>query len=122
VGEPLNKIAELLGVHPSSISRWLDWYRDDGLAGVLARRHGGSGGQTAYLGAEQLETLRARAEAGEIRTIHDGVRWAEEEHGVFYSYWGMRHIYERLGLKKKVARPRSAKASDEAQAAWKKGG
>jgi transposase len=114
-------VAELLGVHPSSVSRWLDWYREDGLAGVLARRHGGSGGPTPYLGAEALEALRERAEAGEIRTIHDGVVWAEEEHGVSYSYWGMRHIYERLGLKKKVARPKSPKASEEAQDAWKKG-
>ena len=64
--------------------------------------------------------LKAKAEAGEIRTIQDGVDWAKT-HDVAYTYWGMRGVFGRLGLKKKVPRPKSPQTSDEEQEAWKKG-
>jgi transposase len=73
------------------------------------------------LSPAQEAELVAKAEAGEMRTIWDGVRWAREAHGVAYTYWGMRRVFARLGLKKKVPRPKSPKASAEEQAAWKKG-
>lgn len=120
-GDSLQEAAETVGVHPVSIGRWLGWYRQGGLEEVLCRRHGGSGGQAAHLDAEKAQGLLARAEAGEVRSIQDGVAWAKEEHNVHYSYWGMRHVFARLGLKKKVPRPKSPKASHEAQAAWKRG-
>ena len=65
--------------------------------------------------------MKVKAEAGELRTIRDGVEWAKS-HGVEYTYWGMRWVFGRLGLRKKVPRPRSPKASAEKQEAWKKGG
>ena len=71
--------------------------------------------------AEQETELKTKAEAGEIRTIHDGVDWAKKTHQVEYSYWGMRWVFYRLGLKKKVPRPKSPEASAERQEAWKKG-
>jgi transposase len=121
-GDSLEEAAKTVGVHPVSIGRWLGWYRQGGLGEVLCRRHGGSGGQAAYLSAEKAQGLLGRAEAGEVRSIQDGVAWAKEAHGIHYSYWGMRHVFARLGLKKKVPRPKSPKASQEAQAAWKRGG
>jgi transposase len=77
--------------------------------------------QAAYLSAEKAQGLLERAQAGEVRSIQDGVAWAKEEHDIHYSYWGMRHVFARLELKKKVPRPRSPKASHEAQVAWKRG-
>lgn len=38
-----------------------------------------------------------------------------------YTYEGMRHVFGRLGLRKRVPRPRNPKARAEEQTAWKKG-
>jgi transposase len=88
---------------------------------VLRRCSAGVTEQAAYLSAEKAQGLLERAQAGEVRSIQDGVAWAKEEHDIHYSYWGMRHVFARLELKKKVPRPRSPKASHEAQVAWKRG-
>lgn len=49
------------------------------------------------------------------------MNWAKESHQVVYTYLGMRWVFYRLGLKKKVPRPRSPKALAEEQEAWGKG-
>ena len=121
-GRPMTEVAETMGVCYESVRRWVDWYRSGGVEEVLSRRHGGSGGRTPRLTEEQHEALRKKAERGELRTISDGVRWAREEAGVEYTYWGMRHVFERLDLKKNVPREQSPNADPEQQEAWKKGG
>ena len=118
---PMSEVAENVGVCYESVRRWVDWYRSGGLEEVLSRRHGGSGGKKPRLSEEDREKLLEKAERGELRTISDGVRWAREEAGVEYTYWGMRHVFERLDLKKKVPRQQSPDADPERQEAWKKG-
>lgn len=120
-GQKLQEVADTLGIHYRTLQSWVGWYRQGGIAEVVAHRHGGEGGPRPLLNQEQEVQLLKKARAGELRSISDGVEWVKEAYGVRYSYWGMRHIYERLGLKKKVARPKSPKACEEAQAAWKKG-
>ncbi len=56
-----------------------------------------------------------KSRRGELRTIWDGVHWAKEQHGIEYTYDGMRWVFHRLGLRKKVPRPRSPRASAEEQ-------
>lgn len=89
---------------------------------MLRHRQGGHGGKRAQLSAEQLTELKEKASAGEIRSIWDGVQWAQERYGVTYTYWGMRWVFARLNLWRKIPRPRNPQASSEQQAAWKKGG
>lgn len=101
---------------------WIAWYRQGGLAEVLSRRHGGHSGPARRLSPTQKAELKAKAEAGEIRAIGEGVAWAAETHKVAYTYWGRRWVFARLGLRPKVPRPRSPKASEADQMAWKKGG
>ncbi len=121
-GRPMTEVAPLVGVHYRTLQEWVAWYRQGGLGEVLSHRHGGHGGCERRLSAQQEDELVAKAKAGEIRTIWDGVTWAQEAHGIKYSYWGMRWVFARLELKKKMPRPKSPKASAEEQAAWKKGG
>ena len=121
-GRTTTAVAEMVGKHPRTIQDWIAWYRQGGLEEVLRRRHGGHGGKAARLTAEQLGELKALVSAGQLHGIQDGVRWAQEQHGVPYTYWGMRSVFERLKLRKKVPRPRNPKASAEQQEAWKKGG
>jgi transposase len=120
-GHSLQEVTDSLGVHYRTVQRWVGWYRQGGLSEALAHRHGARGGPVARLSHDQEAELVSKAREGELRSIRDGVGWAEEEHDIHYSYWGMRQVYERLGLKKKVPRPTSPKASHEAQAAWKRG-
>lgn len=119
-GRSMKEVAGLVGVHYRTVQEWVAWYRKGGVDEVLRHRHGGHGGQKRRLNEEQEEELKAKAEAGEIRTIQDGVEWAKI-YGVEYTYWGMRWVFYRLELKKKVPRPKSPQASAEQQEAWKKG-
>jgi transposase len=121
-GRTTTEVAELVGKHPRTIQDWIAWYRQGGLEEVLRRRHGGHGGKASRLTVEQREELKAAASAGQVGCIQDGVQWAQEQHGVSYTYWGMRGVFARLELRKKVPRPRNPKASAEQQEAWKKGG
>jgi transposase len=121
-GRTIAEVAEIVGKDPRTIQDWVAWYRQGGLAEVLRRRHGGHGGRQSWLTDEQMDELKAAASAGEVRCIQDGVQWAQEQHGVTYTYWGMRGVFARLELRKKVPRPRNPQASAEQQEAWKKGG
>ena len=120
-GVTVSEVAGLVGKHPRTVQEWVAWYRHGGLAEVLARRHGGYGGKKRWLTEEQEQALVAAASAGEVRRIQDGVNWAREHYGVAYTYWGMRSVFARLGLRKKVPRPRNPKACAPEQEAWKKG-
>lgn len=121
-GRTIVEVSEIVGKHPRTIQDWVAWYRRGGIAEVLRHRQGGHGGKRAQLSAEQLAELKEKASAGEIRSIWDGVQWAQERYGVTYTYWGMRWVFARLNLRRKVPRPRNPQASAEQQAAWKKGG
>jgi len=121
-GRRLAEVCEIIGVHYRTLQAWIAWYRQGGLDEVVAHRHGGHSAQERRLSAEQEAELKRKADAGEIRSIADGVKWAKESHQVAYTYWGMRHVFHRLHLNLKVPRPRNPKANAEEQEAWKKGG
>ena len=57
-----------------------------------------------------------------FRTPWDAITWRREQDGVTSTYWGMRHVFARLRLKKTVPRPQNPKASEGEQAAWKNKG
>jgi transposase len=121
-GRTIAEVAGMVGRHPRTIQDWVAWYRQGGVEAVLRHRHGGHGGKPARLTNEQTSRLEDAASAGQVRSIWDGVRWAQEQYGVSYTYWGMRTLFVRLDLRKKVPRPCNPQASVEEQEAWKKGG
>lgn len=120
-GQAVAEVAETVGAHPRTVLRWVAWYRTGGVSEIQQHRVGGHGQPARRLSAVQEATLKAKAAGGEIRSVWEGVQWAAGEQ-VAYSYSGMRWVFARLGLKKKVPRPRNPKASPEAQTAWKKKG
>jgi len=119
-GRRMTEVAAIVGLSSRTVQRWVDWYRQGGLAEVGRHRLGGHGCSPRRLSPAQEAALSALAAAGQIRTIWDGVHWAEGE-GVTYTYWGMRWVFARLLLRKKVPRPCNPKASPAQQRAWKKG-
>jgi transposase len=120
-GKMLAEVADIVGLDYRSVQRWVAWYRAGGVEEVQKHHLGGHGHPARRLSPEQEAALKAKAVSGEVRSVWDGVHWAEAV-GVVYTYWGMRWVFERLALKKKVPRPSNPKASPEQQAAWKKGG
>jgi transposase len=121
-GRPMSEVAPIVDVHYRTIQEWIAWYRAGGLEEVLKHRRGGHGGAKSRLTKEQEEDLVTKSKTGEIYSIWNGVDWAEKEHQVSYTYWGMRSVFQRLDLTKKVPRPKSPKASAKDQETWKKGG
>ena len=49
---------------------------------MLSHRNGGHSGLQAYLSAEQAAVLQAKADAGEVGTIWEGVEWAKKSKGL----------------------------------------
>jgi transposase len=120
-GHRVGQVAAVLGVHDRSVREWLAWYREGGLAPVLQRRRGGGRGQPSRLSATEETELVAEAAAGRFHAIAEACQWVAERYGKTYSYFGMRSVFRRLRIGKKVPRPLAQKASEEAQAAWEKG-
>jgi transposase len=120
-GHRVGEVADVLGVHYRSVQEWIAWYRDSGLAPVLQRRRGGGRGQPSRLSAAETTELVTETAAGRFHSIGEARQWVAERFGKTYTYFGMRSVFRRLRIGKKVPRPLAEKASEEAQAAWKKG-
>lgn len=121
-GHSAKETAGLVGVNVRTLCDWVRWYREGGIAAVRQHRHGGRQGRKAFLTPEQCEQLKAQTAQGTFTTIGEAVAWVQKQFGVTYTYWGMRSLFQRLKITKKVPRPLAAKASPEVQEAWKKGG
>jgi transposase len=120
-GHLLTQAAPLVGVHYRTAQEWIAWYKQGGLAQVKARKRGGVGRQPR-LNPEQKEALLAKARGEGLVSVKDGLRFVQEQFGVTYTESGMNKVFSALELRKKVPRPRNAKASQEVQESYKKGG
>ena len=115
--------SEAVGIGQRTLERWLAWYREAGLAAVLARVPGhGATGAACRLSAAQRRELVARSGRGQFRTYDDARAWVRATWGVAYRYQGMYALLARLGVHPKVPRPVAAKADAAAQARWTRGG
>ena len=61
----------------------------------------------------------AKGVFGTAQAVRD---WIEEQFGVVYAVGSLYTLLPRLGLRRKVPRPRHPQAAPQAQATWKKGG
>jgi transposase len=120
-GRSAREAAEVLGVHERTVTRWLGWYREGGLAAVEGR-HAGGQGAPSYLTTEQRAALADEVATGRFRTAAEIRAWVAERWGVAYTEGGMYALLQRLGCAPKVPRPVHEKADAAAQARWKKGG
>ena len=119
-GRTMGEVATLVGVHYRTVQRWVDWYRQGGLAEVCTRRGGGRG-QPGFLTAEQAAAVQAEVAIGTFHTAGEVRHWIAERFGVRYGRKGIYSLLARLDCRPKVPRPLHAKADLAAQEAWKKG-
>jgi transposase len=120
-GQSARAAAQVVGVHESTVSQWVSWYRQGGLVEVRRHRQGGCQGRRAKLTPEQDRALCKRAATGAFRTAAEVRQWVAETFDVAYTPQSIYRVLRRLRIHPKVPRPQAAKASTEAQAAWKKG-
>jgi transposase len=120
-GKQVQAAAALVGVNRRTAHEWLLWYRQGGLEQVRAHKRGGHG-KPSRLDGEQKAALIAKAQQDGFVSIRDGVRFVREQFGIEYTESGMTKVFSALQLRKKVPRPRNAKATEEAQEGYKKGG
>lgn len=109
-GHTVRQAAQRIGVHYRTAQEWIAWYKQGGLDQVRSRQRGGKGRQPR-LSAAQKEALQ----------VKEGLRFLQEQFGVTYTESGMNKVFSALSLRKKVPRPRNAKASHEVQENFKKG-
>jgi transposase len=122
-GRTATQAAHESGVGLRTVTRWLGWYRDAGLDGVLERVPGhGAPGNPSYLSGAQQQQLVATTQTAAFRTYDEARRWVAETFGVEYSYQGIYSLMRQLGIRPKVPRPQAAKADPVVQDGWKKGG
>lgn len=122
-GERVADAGRLVGVGERTVFRWLRWYRDEGLAGVLRRVPGhGAAGAPHRLTAEQRRAVLERAGRGEFRTYEEARTWVQAAYGVAYRPGGIWSALRRLGVRPKVPRPVAERADPAAQEAWRQGG
>ncbi len=120
-GQRLDEVAEVVGVHPRTVQRWVQWYRRGGVAAVQARQRGGPG-QASWLSAEQQAAVVEQAATGAFHTAADARQWISDHFLVSYRPKGIYRLLKRLECRPKVPRPIHEKANLAEQAAWKKGG
>lgn len=113
--------ADACGVGARTVRRWVAWYRDGGLDGVLGRLNGQKGGGIPQLSVAQETELKQEINTGRFHTAQEIIEWVDEKWGVRYKPGAMYALLRRLKMRKKVPRRQADKADPEAQAAWKKG-
>ena len=79
-GEPPATVAAAVGVGLRSVHRWLQWYREGGLAMVCGRRRGGPG-KPSHLTPDQQAQVVAAAARGMFATAAEVRDWIEAELG-----------------------------------------
>ncbi len=122
VGKTLTEASQVVGIPYSTVKRWMEWYRRDGLDQMLHRTPGyAASGAGSYLTVEQQAHLRQEADRGAFRTAGEVQRWIKQQWGIAYTPKGIYSLFRRMKITWKVARPQAAQADPEAQAGWKKG-
>ncbi len=82
----------------------------------------GGKGQEPFLSDEAQEQVAREVGTGRFRTAGEIRDWIAEQYGVSYKIGGIYSLMRRLRCAPKVPRPVHAKANQEQQASWKKGG
>lgn len=111
----LDEIAQLLGRSRSTIQRWFDTYRQEGLERLCCNSTGKRGPQSR-LHAKARQELLKKMHKGSFRRIEDARQWLASAHGIKASNRAVGYWMGKLGARLKVVRPRHP-GSDQSQCA-----
>lgn len=118
--KPHQELAQRLERNPSTISRWLQKYRQGGLCALLEVKT--APGQAPKIDTVMLEGLKARlAQAQGFRSYIEIKQWLKQEYGREINYKSVhKTVRYRLKAKLKVPRPQSHKQDPQAVSTFQK--
>jgi transposase len=114
------EIGQRLGRDISTVTRWLQKYRQGGLGELLQIRK--APGNERKIKGEVLADLQAQLQTPEGFSSYGAiVEWLQHKHGLTIEYGTVyATVRYRLGAKLKAPRPQSYKHNEQAVAAFKK--
>ena len=119
INRPLAEIAVEVGVHPRTVSTWLDMLREGGMAGLMERKAKGTG-PASWLNKEAEEDFKEQLKEGKWRRAEDGRQWLQEKLGrplklvTVYKYLG------KCEARQKVPRPAHSRQKAQAVETFRK--
>ena len=116
------RIAQIVRTTAATLNKWINWYREGGIKGLLSRPVGWQGGKTPRFTPEEWERFRAQLAKGTWRTARDAQRWLRETLGLKIN---RKEVYRHLGkldARLKVGRRSHVKKDPAATEAFKCGG
>ena len=116
------RIAQIVRVTTATLTKWINWYREDGIEELLARALGAKGGNAPRFTPQEWERFRKQLAEGTWRTARDAQRWLRETLGLKISRKEVCRHLGKLGARLKVGRRSHVKKDPAATEAFKSGG
>ena len=123
---PMSLVADIMGVHPTTVWRWSKRFKENGVDGLRDRPKGHN---PSKLGSEHRRIIFEwlnKSENAEGDCVHWTIPLLKEEvQRVFGIGMGKTPLWlmvRKLGFRQKVPRPHHAKADREEQEVFKKNG
>ena len=92
--ETYGRIAEIVRCSAASLSKWIGWFRAEGIEGLLGHVNGAGGGKEPRFSPAHWERFRAEVAKGGWRTAWDAQHWLREELGLEIA---LKEVYRHLG-------------------------
>ena len=89
-GMSQERVAQLLGITPRQVRKWVRTYRTQGLDGLATLHYQGDPGQ---LRRSQIERLKAEIQTGRFHNVRQIADWIEQTFQVRYSESGIKLIF-----------------------------
>lgn len=123
-GKGVREVSRLLGVSPSTVSRWKQELEAGGLEALRAKPHPGRAPKLTVQQKKELEKvlLRGAQAAGfptDLWTLERVARVIEREFGVQYHPRYVWHILTGMGWSAQKPERRARERNEEAIAAWR---
>ena len=92
--ETYQRIADIVLCSAASLCKWIRWFREEGIDGLLGHVNGAGGGKDPRFSPEQWDRFRAELAKGQWRTARDAQHWLKKELGLAIAY---KEVYRHLG-------------------------
>jgi len=116
------RIAQIVRVTTTTLNKWINWYREGGIEGLLVRALGAKGGNAPRFTPQGWDRFREQLAKGTWRTARDAQRWLKETLGLEMSRKEVYRHLGKLGARLKVGRRSHVKKDPAATEAFKSGG
>ena len=80
--ETYGRMAAIVLCRVASLCKWIGWFGEEGIEGLLGHAHGASGGKEPRIDPQQWDRFRAGLAKGQWSTALDARRWLREELGL----------------------------------------